>query len=80
VRLRDHRHNLRMDLLEKSRLAQYTYEEGHRVGREAARSLETESDSKYRKCKESAHMACLTNPTSQPSLEISPIWIPLIRQ
>jgi hypothetical protein len=29
-------------------------------------------------CKESTHMACLTSPISQPSLDISPIWIPLI--
>jgi hypothetical protein len=33
-----------------------------------------------RKYKEAAHMACITNPISQPSLEISPIWIPLIRE
>jgi hypothetical protein len=40
--------------------------------------LEIESNSRYRKYKESAHMTCLTNPSSQPSLDISPIWIPLI--
>jgi hypothetical protein len=32
----------------------------------------------FRKYKESAHMAWLTNPISQPSLDIYPIWIPLI--
>jgi hypothetical protein len=37
--------------------------------------LEIESNNRYRKYKESAHMACLTNPTGQPSLDISPIWI-----
>jgi hypothetical protein len=41
-----------------------------------ARILEIESNSKYRKYKESAHMACSANPISQPSLDISPIWIP----
>jgi hypothetical protein len=40
--------------------------------------LETESNIKHRKYKELAHMACLTNPISQPSLGVSPIWIPLI--
>jgi hypothetical protein len=30
-----------------------------------------------RKYKESAHMACVTSPISQPTLEISSIWIPL---
>jgi hypothetical protein len=43
-----------------------------------ARVLEIESNSRDRKYKESAHMACLINPVSQPSLDISPIWIPLI--
>jgi hypothetical protein len=31
-----------------------------------------------RNIRESAHMAYLTNPISQPGLDISPIWIPLI--
>jgi hypothetical protein len=32
VRLREHRHNLQQGLLEKSKLAQPAYEEGHRIG------------------------------------------------
>jgi hypothetical protein len=59
-------------------LAQHAYEEGHRVGWDKAIVLEIESNSRYRKYKESAHMACLTNPISQPSLDISPLWIFLI--
>jgi hypothetical protein len=51
---------------------------GHRVGWDEARVLEIESNSRYRKYNESAHMTCLTNPISQPSLVIFPIWIPLI--
>jgi hypothetical protein len=42
--------------------------------------LEVESNSRYRKYKESAHMACSTNSISQPSLDISPVWIPLIKE
>jgi hypothetical protein len=74
----EHRHNLREGLLDKSKLAQYAYEGSHRVSWDEARILETESNSRHRKYKESAHMACSTNPTSQPSLEFSPIWIPFI--
>jgi hypothetical protein len=55
-----------------NKLAQHTYEEGHRVGWNEARILEIENNSRYRKYKESAHMAC------KPSLDICPIWIPLI--
>jgi hypothetical protein len=61
VQLREHRRNL---LLEKSKLAQHAYEEGNRVGWDDAKILETESNSKYRKYKELAHMACLSNPIS----------------
>jgi hypothetical protein len=65
-------------LLDKSKMAQHAYEEDHRVGWDEARFLEIESNSRYRKYKESDHMACLTNPISQPSLDISALWIPLI--
>jgi hypothetical protein len=78
VRLREHRHNLKEGLPEKPKLAQHAYEEGHRVRCDQARILEIESNSRYTKYKESAHMARLTNPISQPSLDISPIRIPLI--
>jgi hypothetical protein len=76
VWLHEHRHSLKEGLLKKSKLAQHTYEEGHRVSQDEARILESESKSRYRKYKESAHMACLTNPISQPSFDISPIWLP----
>jgi hypothetical protein len=49
------------------------------VGWDEARILEIESNSRYRKYKESAHIASLTNPLSQSSLNISPIWILLMK-
>jgi hypothetical protein len=57
-------HNFKEDLVDKSKLAQHTYEEGHGLGWEETRVLDIESNSRYRKHKESAHMACLTNPIS----------------
>jgi hypothetical protein len=74
----DHLIEKREGLLEKSKLAQHAYEEHHKVIWDQARVLEVESNNRFRKYKESAHMACSTNPISQPSLDISPIWIPLI--
>jgi hypothetical protein len=76
--IHEHRHNLRRSLLEKSKLAQHAYEEGHRVSWDEVRVLETESNSRHRKHKKPAHMACSINPINQHSLENSPIWIPLI--
>jgi hypothetical protein len=58
--LREHRHNLQQGLLEKWKLAQHACEEGHRIEWDDARILEIESNSRYRKYKESVHMACLT--------------------
>jgi hypothetical protein len=58
---REHGHNLQQGLLEKSKLTQHAYEEGHRAGWDDARVLEIESNSRYRKYKESAHMTCLTS-------------------
>jgi hypothetical protein len=69
----EHRHNLKEGLLERSKLAQHAYEEGHSVVWDEARILEIESNSRHRKYEESAHMACLENPISQPNLDISPI-------
>jgi predicted GIY-YIG superfamily endonuclease len=40
VRLREHRHNPEQSFLEKSKLGQRVYKEGHRVGWDDARILE----------------------------------------
>jgi hypothetical protein len=37
-----------------------------------------ESNTTYRKYKKSAHMSLLDHPISQPSLEISSTWTPVI--
>jgi hypothetical protein len=59
VQLRENRHNLKEGLLEKLKLVKRACEEGHMVGWDEARILEIESNSRYMKYKESAHMACL---------------------
>jgi hypothetical protein len=71
-------HNLKEGLLEIYRLAQHAYKEGHKVIWDEASILEIESNSRHRKYKELACMACLRNLVSQLRLDISPIWIPLI--
>jgi hypothetical protein len=47
VQFHEYRHNLQQGLLEKSKLAQNAYEEGHRVGWDDARILEI-SNSRYK--------------------------------
>jgi predicted GIY-YIG superfamily endonuclease len=80
VRIREHMNNLKQGLMEKSRLAKHAYEEGHRIQWKEAKAAQIETNNICRKYKEAAHMACITNPISQLSLEISPIWIPLIQE
>jgi hypothetical protein len=78
VRLCKQDHNFKDSLLEISKLSKHACGEGHTVIWDEARIFEIESNSRYRKYMELAHMACLTNPISQPSKGISHIWIPLI--
>jgi hypothetical protein len=65
-------------LLEKSKLAQHAYKNGHKICWKEAKVLQTEPDTTYRKYKQSAHMSLVDHPISQPSLDISPIWTPVI--
>jgi hypothetical protein len=78
VSIKEHKYNLRQGLLEKLELAQHAYEEGHKICWYEAGVLQIEPNIIYRKYKESAHMSLLANPISQPSLDISPTWIPVI--
>jgi hypothetical protein len=78
VCIREHKYNLIHGLLEKSKLAQHAYGEGHKICWNKARVLQIEPNSTYRKYKESAHMSLLDHSISQPNLDISPIWTPVI--
>jgi hypothetical protein len=78
VRFKEHKYNMIQCLLEKSKLAQYVYEEGHQICLNKAKVLQTETNTIYKKYRESAHMSLIDHPINQPSLDISPIWTPLI--
>ena len=56
---REHMRNLEVGHLERSRLAQHSFEENHHVLWEEAMILETERKPVYRKYKEVAYKACL---------------------
>jgi hypothetical protein len=70
--------NLAQCLLEKSKLAQYAYEEGHTIFMNEAKFLQIEPITTYRKYKKSAQMSLIHHPISQASLDISPTWTPII--
>jgi hypothetical protein len=77
VRIKEQKYNLTHCLFEKSKLAQHAYEEGHKKYWSEAKVLQIEPNATYRKYKESAHVSARP-PASKPSLDISPIWTPLI--
>jgi hypothetical protein len=56
--------NLTQGLLEKSKLAQHAYEEGHKICWNKARVMQIERNTTYRKYKESAHKSLLDHPVS----------------
>jgi hypothetical protein len=76
VRIKEHKHNLKQGLLEKSKLVQHAYEEGCRIKWDEAKAIQKEPNTIYRKYKESY----LENTISQPSLELSPFWLPIIKE
>jgi hypothetical protein len=65
-------------LLEKSKLAQQAYEEGHKICWNEVKVLQIEPNTTNRKYKELAHMSLLNHLIRQPSLDNSPIWTPII--
>jgi hypothetical protein len=77
VRTGKHKNNLKQSFVKKSKFIQHVqvYEEG--VIAECGRKLwyAIEHSIICRKYKEFAHMSCVTNYVSQPSVEISPVWI-----
>jgi hypothetical protein len=76
--IEEQKYKLTQGLLEKSKLAQHVYQEGHKICWKEVKVLQIEPNATYRKYKESVHMSLLDHPISQPSLDISPIWNPII--
>jgi hypothetical protein len=70
VRIKEHKYNLTKGLLEKSKLAQV-----HKICWNEAKVLQIEANTTCRKYKEYAHMSLIDH---HPSLDISPIWTPVI--
>jgi predicted GIY-YIG superfamily endonuclease len=78
LRITEHKYNVIQGLLEKSKLAQHAYEEGYKICWNEEKVLQIEPNTTYSKYKESVHMSLIDHPISQPSLDISPIWTPII--
>jgi hypothetical protein len=80
VRIKERKYNLTQGLLEKSKLYQHAYEEGHKIRWNEAKVLQIKPNPTYRKYNVSAHMSLVDHPISQLSLDISPMWTPIMHQ
>jgi hypothetical protein len=78
VKLRENKQNLEEGNLERSKVVQHAFGENHHIVWKEAKSLETKTNSVYRKYNEMADKSCLKNSISQTCNEISPIWYALI--
>jgi predicted GIY-YIG superfamily endonuclease len=57
VHIKEHKCNLTQGLLEKSKLVQHAYEEGHKICSNEVKVLQIERSTMYRKYKESTHVS-----------------------
>jgi hypothetical protein len=57
VHIKGHKYNLTQGLLEKSKLVQHAYKEGHKICWKKAKVLWIEPNTTYSKYKESAHVS-----------------------
>jgi hypothetical protein len=56
------------------------FEEGHQVDRNQTDILHLEANIIYGKYKEAAYMSCTDNPISQSNVDVSAMWLPLIKR
>jgi hypothetical protein len=66
--------------LKNYKAAQHAYEEGHRICWKEEKVLQIEPNTTYTKNKESAHTSLIDHPISQASLDIFPVWAPIIAE
>jgi hypothetical protein len=78
LRIKEHKYDLTQGLLKKSKLSQHAYKESLKICWKEAKVLQIELNTTYRKYKAFAHMSLVDRLISRPSLDISPIWTPII--
>ena len=74
-----HKRNTTNGEIDKSKIAEHSWEQKHRLQWDKASLIRKEENWKIRKLKESAFIHCTGHVISQPSIDISPIWLSIIR-
>jgi hypothetical protein len=76
--MKEHKYDLNQGFLGKSKLGKHSYGEDHKTCWKEEKVKKIAPNGTNRKCKEAAHMVLADDPISEPSLDISPIWTPII--
>ena len=81
TRVNEHKQNTinGVGLIDKSKIAEHSWEQKHRYKWDKASIINKEENSRIRKLVEYAFIHCPNHVISQPSIDISPIWLPIIR-
>ena len=79
TRINEHKRNTTNGEIDKCKIAEHSWEQKHRFQWGKANIISKEDNSRIRKLKESAFIRCTDYVINQPSIDISPIWLPIIR-
>ena len=79
TRINEHKQNTTNGKIDKSKGAEHSWEQKHRFQWDKASIVSKEENSRIMKLKESTFIHCTDQAISQPSIAISPIWLPIIR-
>ena len=79
TRVNEHQRNTTNGEIDKSKIAEHSWEQKNRFQWDKASIISKEENSRIRKLKQSAFIHCTDHVISQPSIDISPIWLPIIR-
>ena len=79
VRINEHKQNTRQGLIDKSKIANHCWSENHNMIWEDARIIHREPHYFKRKLIEASFMKITDQPISQPSVDIRPLWLPIIK-
>lgn len=80
VRLNEHKRNTKNGETAKSKLAKHAWDNDHKFRWEEAKILHHETHYYKRKFIEGALIKLHDNPISQSSIEVRPLWVPLIKE
>lgn len=80
TRIKEHRENTKKGLVDKSKIAQHCWSENHHMDFEEAKIIHREPHFFKRKLIEASYIKLADQPISQSSVEIRPIWLPILKK